>query len=140
MPRQLIWSVVQGVIILAILSAIFVYEASVGMQEDKLRALIFTSLVLMNISLILINRSFKSSLIEAFLKPNKSLWILVGSVITLLAIALSWQPARSLLHFGELHFSDIAICLISSLFSLLILEIVKSKWMVADHNSSRSIS
>ncbi len=140
MPRQLIWSVVQGVIILAILSAFFVYEASVGMQEDKLRALIFTSLVLMNISLILINRSFKSSLIEAFLKPNKSLWILVGSVITLLAIALSWQPARSLLHFGELQFSDIAICLISSLFSLLILEIVKSKWMVADHNSSRSIS
>lgn len=132
MPRQLIWSVVQGLIVLVTLAVLFIYEAHFGIKEDKLRALIFISLVLMNISLILINRSFKSSLIEAFLKPNKSLWILVGAVITLLSVALYWQPARGLFHFGQLQFRDVAICIISSLFCMFILEMMKSKWMEKD--------
>jgi Ca2+-transporting ATPase len=130
MPRQLIWSVVQGLIVLVILAVLFIYEAHFGMKEDKLRAMIFISLVLMNINLILINRSFKSSLMEVFLKPNKSLWILVGTVITLLSIALYWQPARILFHFGQLQLRDVAICIISSLFCLFTLEMLKSKWMV----------
>jgi Ca2+-transporting ATPase len=128
MPRQIIWSVIQGVITLAILSAVLIYEANVGMPEDKLRALIFTSLVLMNICLILMNRSFNPSLMKAFIKPNKSLWILVGSVITLLMITLLWQPAQLLFHFGPLELGDIAICVTSSLVVLLLLQLLKSKW------------
>ncbi len=131
MTRQLIWAVVQGAFVLVTLAVLFIYESHMGMKEDALRALIFISLVLMNISLILINRSFKSSLTDAFLKPNKSLWILVGAVIAMLTLALSWQPARTLFHFGQLQLNEIAICILSSLFCMVILEMLKSKWVVA---------
>jgi Ca2+-transporting ATPase len=140
LPRQIIWSVIQGLITLAILSAVLIYEANVGMPEDKLRALIFTSLVLMNICLILMNRSFNPSLIEAFIKPNKSLWILVGSVITLLIVTLLWQPARLLFHFGPLDLGDIAVCFTSSLIGLSLLQLLKSKWFGADSVSSKVVT
>ena len=47
------------------------------MPEDELRALMFTSLVLINVSLILVNRSFSSSLLVALRRPNAFLWFLV---------------------------------------------------------------
>lgn len=139
MPKRVIWAVVQGAIVLAILSVAFVYQMQTGMQEDSLRAFVFTLLVLMNIGLIFINRSFKSSLSGAFLKPNKSLWVLVGSVVSLLLIALLWQPARHLFHFGSLQLSDLVICVFISLFGMLLLEMLKAKVFSLDTKRVNSL-
>jgi P-type Ca2+ transporter type 2C len=128
LPKRIIWAVLQGLIVLAILAGVFMSAAHLGMPESDLRALIFTSLVLMNMGLILINRSFKASLIRAFLSPNRSLWILCGSVITLLATAVLWPPAQSLFHFGRLHWDDLSVCAGAGFFSLLLLETIKSIW------------
>lgn len=43
------------------------------MPENEFRALGFVSLVLINTSLILVNRSFRSSMRSAFAHPNLSL-------------------------------------------------------------------
>jgi Ca2+-transporting ATPase len=88
----------------------------------------FTSLVLINMGLILVNRSFKASLVRALLQPNRSLWILLGTVTMLLATAILWPPARSLFHFGLLHWDDLAICLAIGALSLIVLEAIKSLW------------
>jgi len=99
-----------------------------GMPEPDLRALVFTSLVLINMGLILVNRSFKSSLVRAFLRPNRSLWVLLGGVSALLATAVFWRPAQELFHFGRLHWDDLAVCAVAGFFSLLLLEAIKSLW------------
>lgn len=55
-----------------------------------MRALTFFSLVLVIVSLIFVNRSFSTSLVEAFTRPNRTLTIIVVFVITVLAVSLAW--------------------------------------------------
>jgi P-type Ca2+ transporter type 2C len=126
--KQIIWSVLQGVIAFAILAGVLIIAARRGMPEAELRALVFTSLVLINMGLILVNRSFSASLVRAFLRPNKTLWILLSSVLIVLAASLFWPPASTLFRFGTLHWDDLAVCVAVGFFSLLILEAVKSRW------------
>ena len=127
-PRRVVWAVLQGVIVFIILGGVFISAARMHMPDPDLRALTFTSLVLTNIGLILVNRSFTSSLMGAFLRPNRSLWILLGCVIGLLAVAIYWPPARNLFGFGRLHWHDLAVCALAGAAGLLLLEQIKSKW------------
>src|SRR5450755_4243004 len=138
-PRRILWAVLQGVIVLAILAGLFISAARMGVPEPDLRALVFTSLVLMNMGLILVNRSFSSSLVRAFLQPNRSLRILLGGVTILLAMAVFWPPARSLFHFGRPHWDDLAVCVVAGFFSLLILEALKSRWFHVRGNKKATL-
>jgi Ca2+-transporting ATPase len=126
--KRILWALVQGLIALAILSGLLIAVSRAGMIEGDMRVLLFTSLVLINMGLILVNRSFKASLVRALLQPNRSLWILLGTVSVLLAIAILWPPARSLFHFGRLHWDDLSICAAVGVSSLILLEGIKSVW------------
>ncbi|NOS76223.1 MAG: cation-translocating P-type ATPase [Methyloglobulus sp.] len=128
LPKRIIWAALQGFLVFAILAVVFIGAAQLGVPDPDLRALVFTSLVLMNMGLILVNRSFKASLSHAFWRPNRSLWILFGGVMTLLATAVYWHPAQVLFHFGKLHRDDLAVCAVAGFFSLLLLEAIKSLW------------
>ena len=110
---------------------ILIYAIRLKMPEADMRTLVFTTLVILNMGLILVNRSFSASLINAILKPNRSLWILMVSVMTVLAVTVFWQPARLLFHFGEFHWSLFAISILASIVTLLILEAIKWQWFSA---------
>jgi Ca2+-transporting ATPase len=125
--RRIFWALLQGLIALAILAGVLISASRMGMVEADLRALVFTSLVLINMGLILVNRSFESSLARALLQPNRALWILLGGVLSLLGVAVYWQPAQSLFHFGRLHWNDLAVCLAVGAVSLVGLEALKSR-------------
>jgi len=125
--RRILWALLQGFIALAILAGVLISASRMGMPEADLRALVFTSLVLINMGLIMVNRSFESSLVRAIFQPNRPLWILLGGVLSLLGVAVYWQPAQSLFHFGRLHWNDLAICLAVGAISLVGLEGLKSK-------------
>jgi Ca2+-transporting ATPase len=128
LPRRIVWALLQGLIALATLAGVLIGASRMEMPEADLRALAFTSLVLINMGFILVNRSFESSLARAILRPNRALWALVVGVAALLGIALFWPPARSLFHFGRLHWDDLAVCAAIGAASLLILEVLKSRW------------
>jgi Ca2+-transporting ATPase len=138
LPKRILWAALQGLIVFAILAGVFISAARMDVPDPDLRALVFTSLILINMGLILVNRSFKSSLIRAFMRPNRSLWILIGSVSALLATAVFWPPAQSLFHFGRLHWDDFAISLVAGFFSLLILEVLKSQWFRVGGRGSKA--
>jgi Ca2+-transporting ATPase len=84
-----------------------------------------------------VNRSFKSSLIDAVLQPNRSLWILLGSVVALLGLAVYWPPLQMLFRFGALHWNDIAICFGASALTIIALEMLKARWFRTEsrHNA-----
>jgi Ca2+-transporting ATPase len=128
LPRRILWALLQGVTVLAILAGEFIAAARMGMSEPDLRALVFTSLILANVGLILVNRSFDTSVVRALLRPNAALRILLGGVAAVLATAIFFPPARALFHFGTLHWDDLAVCLVVGAFSLLVLETLKSRW------------
>lgn len=126
--KRITWALIQGIVVLAVLAAILVIGARLRMPEGDLRALVFTSLVLMNMGLILLNRSFGATLTDTLFRPNRSLWLLLGGVTLLLAATLTWAPARSLFHFGQLHWDDLGICAAVGVISLAALERLKARW------------
>jgi Ca2+-transporting ATPase len=122
------WAITQGAVTLGLLAALLFGGASLNMPEDDLRALVFGALVLFNMGLILINRSFRASLISAFTRPNRSLWILLSGVSLTLAIAVGWPPAQQLFSFGSFHWNEFLVCIALGVVSLLVLEGVKLVW------------
>jgi Ca2+-transporting ATPase len=127
-PRRMWWALLQGATVLALVALVMFTAARAKLPEGELRALVFTCLVLVNMGLILVNRSFSASLLAAFRRPNRSLWILLGGVGAVLACAQFWPPARDLFHFGPLHWHDLAIGAGAGVVSLVLLETVKSRW------------
>ncbi len=127
-PRRIAWAITQGLMVLALLSGLLVSAAQMGLPEADLRALVFTSLVLMNMGLILVNRSFSASIARAFLRPNRSLWVLFGGVSVLLSLAMYWPPVRTLFSFGQPQWDDFGVALGAGVLSLVLLEALKSRW------------
>jgi P-type Ca2+ transporter type 2C len=122
------WSVVQGALSFALVGLIFVVAVRAGMPQDEARALAFFSLVLSIIGLILVNRSFSTSLLSAFRRPNPALvWILLA-VVTILGMSLLWSPAAASFRFGPLHGDDLLVTLAAGAATLLLLEWLKPIW------------
>jgi Ca2+-transporting ATPase len=115
-------------VVLAVLAGTMLVAVHIGLPEADVRALVFTSLVLANIGLILVNRSFSSSIVGALLRPNPALRFMLAGVATVLAISLFFPPASALFRFGRLHWDDLAACLIVGVCSLIVLERLKERW------------
>jgi P-type Ca2+ transporter type 2C len=126
--RRIAWAALQGTMACAILGGVLVYATFNGMPEQQVRALAFTSLVLISVGFIFVNRSFSASLGKALLRPNKFLWILLTGVAAVLAVTLYWPPASALFRFGALQWQEWIICACAGVSNVLLLEAVKSKW------------
>ncbi|GGI22010.1 cation-translocating P-type ATPase [Bradyrhizobium guangdongense] len=126
LPRPLlIWSALQGGLALALTGGVMVTANRYGMPASEVRALTFFSLMLVIVSLIFVNRSFSTSLVEAFTRPNRTLAIIVVFVTSVLALSLVWPAAAGLFRFGPLHADDLAATAVVALISLVLLELSK---------------
>ncbi|MBH1976181.1 MAG: cation-translocating P-type ATPase, partial [Rhodocyclales bacterium] len=92
----ILWSVLQGLVAFGVLAALYLLALSRGMPENEVRALTFVSLVLINLGLVLVNRSFSSSLANALRWNNRALWWVAVVTLSLLSLILAWSPAREL--------------------------------------------
>jgi Ca2+-transporting ATPase len=126
LPRALVlWAALQGSLALLLAGTTLLIATHLGMPENEIRALTFFTLVFIIVSLIFVNRSFSSSLVEAFTRPNRALVVVVLFVAAVLTLSLVWPPAASLFRFGPLHADDLAITIAAALVSLTLLEISK---------------
>ncbi len=122
------WSVLQGGLAFGLVGAIFVIAHQRGMPDDEVRALTFFTLVLSIVSLILVNRSFSTSLVAAFRRPNPAFaWILLA-ITVILGLSLVWPDAAALFRFGPLHADDLALTLAAGIVVLVVLETLKHLW------------
>ena len=126
LPRALVlWGLLQGTVAFTLTGAILLTANHLGMPASEVRALTFFALVLIIVSLIFVNRSFSSSLIEAFTRPNRILVLVVTFVALVLTLSLTWPMAARLFRFGPLHGDDLAIVAAAAVVSLVLLEISK---------------
>ncbi|WP_431300800.1 cation-translocating P-type ATPase [Tabrizicola sp. BL-A-41-H6] len=122
------WSVTQGLVALAAVIGMLVYGAQKAMPEEELRALVFFTLVITIIALILVNRSFTSSLGAALGRPKPALLIVLAGVGGILATVVLWPVAQGVFRFGPLHGDDIVLTAAAGLAVLLVLELLKGFW------------
>jgi P-type Ca2+ transporter type 2C len=121
----ILWSLLQGTIVLVATGAIFLTAWRRGMPEAEVRSLAFVALVIGNIAMILAGRSFSTSVIRAFSRPNPVLWMVLGVDAMLLAIILSLPSMRNLFRFGPIHADDLGLCIAVGFGILLVLELLK---------------
>ena len=121
------WSVslLQGLGVLLILSALYGFALYRGQADSEARALAFTTLIIANLGLILINRSWSHTVFATFRSPNAALWWVISGAVVFLGLVLNVPVLRELFRFAELHWIDLAVCLGAGALSILWFELFK---------------
>ena len=135
--RAALWAMLQGFAALALLMLALALGLWMKLDAPSLRALLFTLLVLSNIGLILVNRGTSASVYEVLSRANPSFWILTGAVLSVLAVALFWTPARALFQFQVLNGWAVAAALGAGLALIVLLEAAKARFGMASPGNTR---
>jgi len=123
--RILSMSLLQGLGVLVILAALYGFALRRGQGESEARALAFTTLIIANIGLILINRSWTHTVMATIRAPNAALWWVIGGAAVFLGLVLEVPVLRELFRFAELHLIDVGVCLAAGAISIGWFEVFK---------------
>ena len=118
----IVWSVFQGGLAFAMLATVLLVETWAGMPEVELRALIFFALIAEIVALILVNRSFSASLGEALVRHNAAMRYVAVAISGATALILFLPQAQTLLKFGSIAWSDLAMAVGLGIILLVLLE------------------
>ena len=119
-------SILQGLVVLAILVAIYGISLARGQSADEARALTFAALIVANLALILTNRSWSRGIPATLRTPNPALWWVIGGAVAFLGLVLYVPALRELFRFGVLHPLDLVICLAAGILSVAWFEAMKA--------------
>jgi len=136
----IVLALLQGTLALALLAALLALAIGRGYGADRTRAVVFSTLVLVNLGLILANRSPSRSVWVMLGVPNRALWWIVGGALTVLGIGLVAPAARAVLRFGVPSGPDVALGLATAGVALVGFEVLKTayRWAAADRTSAGS--
>ncbi len=109
--RTVILSAIQGVSSLAIVATLYFVGLRTGLSVDAVRTLAFATLVLVNLGLVLTNRSYTRSFLQSFTIRNTSLWWILAGAIGALVVAVYVPWAQSVFQFSALSWQQALIVL-----------------------------
>ena len=112
-------SLLQGAAVFAADSLVYLWALGRGWPDDAVRATAFAALVLSNIGLIVVNRSWHLPLWQVLRERRNPMmkWIL-GSAALLLAVILWVGPARRAFHLGTVPPSGLAVAALAAFASV----------------------
>jgi Ca2+-transporting ATPase len=116
----------QGALAFALLAGLLTFTIANGYGDDRARTIVFSSLVLVNVGLVLANRSTVRTAWAMLRVPNPALWWIVGAALGMLLLSLSAAPVRGILHFGVPSGLDVALVLATAGVALLGFELPKA--------------
>lgn len=119
------FSLIQGGVILLALLAVFSSGYSQGLAEGEVRAFTFTTIVIANLSLIFIDRSWSSTMFETIRRPNPALWWVIGGSVFFLGLILYHPYLRALFNFAPITHTDLLLALVVGVLSVMWFEIIK---------------
>lgn len=124
----IVWSLVQGLLVLAVTATILVLAPNYGLTTDQGRGMTFAALVFAIVALILVDRSQSTSILTAIIRPNRALAMVLPIVVGLLTVTLFWPTARELFGFAALDPMHLAVPPLAGLTVLVVLELLKPLW------------
>ncbi|HET6401085.1 MAG TPA: cation-translocating P-type ATPase [Candidatus Kapabacteria bacterium] len=121
----------QGISILLVCSLIYFWGNRTSPVEA--RTLAFVTLIISNLCLALVNRSWSMVFWETLRIPNRSLWIVIGLGLAVIAAITQVPALASLFEFGPFHLHDWLYCSLAAAFGLTWFELLK----LASHRKLR---
>lgn len=118
-------SILQGAMVLCGCTAMYYLAARLGHSPERIRAMVFSTLVFANLGLITVSRSWSQSAVETLWKGGKLLWALIAGTVSLGGLVLLLPPLQRLFSLGPLSVSDVALCLLLAVGSVVWFEPVK---------------
>ena len=125
--RVLVIAACQGLSVLAAVVGVYLWSIGSGKADDVVRSLSFATLVIGNLSLILVNRSWRLPVWQTFReRRNRTLkWVVGGAALVLLAL-LSVPGLRGAFNLGPLAPGDWLLALVAGAAGVAWFEIYKT--------------
>ena len=119
-------SLLQGASVLAAVFAVYFWTLSAGHAEEEVRTLAFTTLVIGNLGLIAVNRSWTHGAVADLVRLRNSAfgWVVGGSVL-FLGLVLTVPVLRDLFRFAPVHPGDVLWAIAAGLSGVLWFEAYK---------------
>jgi len=123
--KELTISILQGLMITA--GTLLIYQLSVakGYSESLTRTMVFTVLIMANIVLTLVNRSFYYSIITTIKYKNNMVPIIITITVIISGLLLYVTPFTKFFQFEKLSFLQLGACAIIGFLSVIWIELVK---------------
>lgn len=107
--RVVVVAVLQGTVVFASVAAVYLWSALSRLPPADVRAITFCTLVVANLGLIFVNRSWTQTVAGARRGRNPALWWVTVGTLACLALLLLVPPARELFQLQVQHLSDLAL-------------------------------
>lgn len=123
--RELSVSILQGLVIAVACLTAYKYAIHQGYGENLTRTMTFITLIVSNIFLTLVNRSFRFPIWVTLGYKNKLIAGIIGLTVLLNVLMLTIPSLTSFFHFESLNFSQLLICIGLGMAGTLWMEVVK---------------
>ncbi len=110
----LLLGVKQGLALLAWVVFVYWFAQKNGFDSEQARTLTFTAMIVGDIWLILINRSWSRSFFKSLIQPNRILWSVLCATVAVLVVGIFVPPVRALFHFGAVQWGYVVVSIIST--------------------------
>ncbi|MFA6901530.1 MAG: cation-translocating P-type ATPase [Gallionellaceae bacterium] len=115
----LLVSLAQGLMVLLASLAVLLYAMHNGVAAETARALTFTTIVIGNLGLILVNRSWQHTILATLRSRNRAIWWVIGGAFSFLLLSLTLPFMREVFHFAPMTLSQFALCIATGIASVL---------------------
>ncbi len=123
--KELMTSIVQGIVITAGCLVAYRFAVSLGYSESLTRSVVFLVLISANVFLTLVNRSFHYSVLTTIRYKNNLVWLII-SITAILTASLIYIPVFArFFQFSSLSFMQLLLAVSVGLVSVMWYEIVK---------------
>ena len=123
--KELMISVVQGLVITAGVLVIYQYALRQGGDEKTVRSMVFTTLIFANILLSFINRSFYYYIYETITYWNRLIYYITGITLLFMLMMLYVKPVSDFFSMTNLGFTQVLICFLVAGLSTLWMDLYK---------------
>lgn len=123
--RELSISIIQGLVITAGILFIYQYAVLSDNDEESTRAMVFTTLILANMFLSLVNRSVVYSVFDSFKNKNKLFPLITGATLLMLVSILYIPVVARFFKVDGLTVQEFILSLVTAMISVLWFEIYK---------------
>ncbi len=123
--RMFMLSLLQGACSLLAVAGIFAYSLKSGGGEPEARTLAFITLVISNLGIILVNRSWTKNIFASMKVKNPAIAWVVSGTLFFLGLVIYVPSLRDVFHFAFMHANDILLALSLGVVSVAWFEIIK---------------